>query len=331
MGVYGGGGGGGSAPKPDPNIGKAALLSAETGQQALEWMASQAEITNEWAATDRERQQSVFVPLQDDYIADAKAGPDYTGVQADVNRATADVRSQMDLARQQERRQLTAMGVNPKSGRSMEASRRTGLTGAMASASAANTTRLASRNAAEAEADMKLTNAINMGSGLGVNPATSMSLSNSAGSSGFGAAMSGYGQQGSLLNTQYQGQLQSWNANKQAAATEQAGLWGGLGSMAGLGASALMMSSSKDYKENKAKPKQSLLDAVNEMPVEEWSYKKGIADGGAHVGPYAEDFQKATGKGDGKSIPVVDAIGTLMGAVQELDAKVSGMSKEKRA
>lgn len=69
------------------------------------------------------------------------------------------------------------------------------------------------------------------------------------------------------------------------------------------------------------------------MPVEEWRYKPDapMGDGGAakHVGPMAQDFQKATGKGDGTTINVVDAIGTTLGAVQELDAKVDKLARGK--
>ena len=37
--------------------------------------------------------------------------------------------------------------------------------------------------------------------------------------------------------------------------------------------------------------------------------------GGEHIGTYAQDFQNATGLGDGKSINVIDALGVTMGAV----------------
>lgn len=65
------------------------------------------------------------------------------------------------------------------------------------------------------------------------------------------------------------------------------------------------------------------------MPVEQWKYKDGMGDGGEHIGPYAEDFQAATGKGDGATIPVVDAIGVTMKAVQELNQKVDKIAGKK--
>ena len=96
----------------------------------------------------------------------------------------------------------------------------------------------------------------------------------------------------------------------------------GIGTMAG----AMMMSSRK-LKEDKKPIPDGALDAMNSMPVQSWKYKDGVADGGYHIGPYAEDFQKATGKGDGTSIPIVDAIGVTMKAVQELDQKVEKLGR----
>lgn len=318
MGMYGGG----SAPAPDPNVGIAALKSAEIGEDYLAFMRSQADISNAWAEDDRARYKTVFEPLQDEYIAEAQAGPDYDGVSAAVDRAGADARRQFSLAQGQEERRLAASGVNPASGRSTEATRRSELTEALGVAGARNTTRLTERQRAEAEADAMQTNAINMGSGLAVNPATSLGMSNSANSSGFQGAMQGYGQQGQLLNQDYRNRLSAWQADQASSNS----MWGGIGSIAGLGMSLAM--SSKDYKEDK-RPARGVLDAVKEMPVEQWKYKDGIADGGHHVGPYAEDFHAATGKGDGKTIPLQDAIGVTMGAVQELADKVDKLEGKK--
>ena len=311
---------GGNAPSPDPNIGIAALRSAELGEEYLGFMREQAAVTNEWADQDRTRERSIFQPLQDQYIKEASTGPDYGKVESDVYRATSETTQRFDAAQGQQDRRLASMGVDPRSGRFDAASRGSELAEAAATAGAANSTRLASRTQAEAKNDAEKANAINMGSGLAVNPATSMGLSNGAISSGFSGAMQGQNQKGSLLNTQYQQQLQAYQADQQASAS----LWGGLGSLAGL---ALV--SSKDAKENKKPVERSLLEAVEKMPVEEWDYKQGKGDGGSHVGPYAEDFQKETGKGDGKTINVVDAIGVTMGAIKELSAKVDKIAGPK--
>lgn len=166
-------------------------------------------------------------------------------------------------------------------------------------------------------------NAINLGSGLGVNPATSMGLSNGALQAGGQGAMAGYGQQGQLLNTQYQQQLQGWEAGQKGLSS----VMGGIGTMAGL----VFGSSKKIKKDMEELPKGSALGALREMPVEAWTYNEGEGDGGRHIGPYAEDFAAATGRGDGKSIDVISAIGVTMGAIKDLDAKVSSLAGKKEA
>ena len=98
--------------------------------------------------------------------------------------------------------------------------------------------------------------AVNMGSGLAVNPATSLGLSSQTGSAamgttsannaqsaglgsimgqGYQGAMSGYGNQASILNQQYGNQLNAWQAQQQASAQASSGLWSGIGSAAGMG------------------------------------------------------------------------------------------------
>lgn len=310
MGLYGG-----DAPSPDPRIGEAAVMSAQIGQDYLTFMRSQADITNQWAAEDRTRSLSTFRPLEDAYIAEAQAYDSPERKAAAASEAVADVRQQSAMAADQNQRRLSAMGVRPDSGRSTETARKTATATGLAAAGASNM----ARRRVEGQAEAMRANSINMGKGLAVNPATSMGLSNNANASGFQGAMNGQQQMGSLLNTQYQQQMQQWQANQSASAS----LFGGLGNIAGL-----MIASSKDVKTDKRKTR-GVLDAVNKMPVEEWTYKDGVADGGRHVGPYAEDFKAATGKGDGKSIPVVDAIGVTMGAVQELSQKVDKLEGKK--
>ncbi|PWB90923.1 hypothetical protein C5688_08655 [Methylocystis sp. MitZ-2018] len=55
----------------------------------------------------------------------------------------------------------------------------------------------------------------------------------------------------------------------------------------------------------------------------------GVEDEGAHIGTYAQDFQRETGLGDGKSINVIDAIGVAMGAIKELSAKVDKLDRNR--
>ncbi|WP_313348169.1 tail fiber domain-containing protein [Paracoccus sp. (in: a-proteobacteria)] len=313
-------GGSSSAPKADPNIGIAALKSAETGEQMLSWMQDQAKVTNQWAADDRERWETVFRPLQDQYIAEAETWDSASRKNARATGAVADVRQQLKVADGTRVRQAMAMGINPNSGRFASAGAKAALDGGLAAAGAGNI----ARRQVEQEAEGKRANAINMGSGLSVNPGTSMGLSNGALQAGGAGAMQGYGQQGQLLNTQYNQQMQSWQADQQS----KSGLFGALGTVAGMMPWGAMLSSKKAKTDKKPMPDGEALGAIRKMPVERWRYKDGMGDGQEHIGPYAEDFAKATGKGDGKSIDIISALGVTMGAIRDLDRKVDRSMKK---
>jgi hypothetical protein len=302
------------APSADPRIGDAAMKSAELGEQYLKFMREQADKANNWADEDRARYKSVYQPVEDKYIADAAnyASPERKAAMA--AEAVADVRQNSALARGQGERRLAAVGVNPASGRAVETVRRDDASEALAAAGAENL----ARRQVEATADGMTANVINMGKGMAVNPATSLGLANQAAASGTSGAMGGYGQQGDLLNAQWKQRMTGWEA-KQGVMGE---IGGALGNIAGLFMSA------KDSKENK-RPVFGILDAVKAMPVEKWSYKKGMGDGGEHIGPYAEDFKAKTGLGNGREISVIDALGVSMGAIKELAARVDEIGKIK--
>ena len=68
---------------------------------------------------------------------------------------------------------------------------------------------------------------------------------------------------------------------------------------------------------------EKALDGVVNTPVSKWSYK---GESTRHIGPMAEDFQKAFGVGDGKTISIIDAIGVLFAAIQGLDQKIGEMN-----
>lgn len=300
---------GGSAPKQDPNMGKAALKSAETGQLMLDWMKDQATITNNWAGEDRARYTDDFVPLQDKFIQKATTYDSPERRAAAADQAAADVSQSAAQALGTRERQAMAMGVNPASGRFQMGTAKASTDTALATAGARNM----ARRQVEATGDQMLGNAINMGQGLAVNPGTSMGISNGAAQSGFSGAMSGYGQQASILNQDYQNRYAAWQANQAAIG----GLGGALGTVVGL-------ISSKKVKTNR-KPVDA-LGAVEKMPVEAWDYKPGVADEGRHIGPYAEDFAKATGIGDGKTIDPISLMGVTMGAVRQLSEKVDKLA-----
>ena len=107
------------------------------------------------------------------------------------------------------------------------------------------------------------------------------------------------------------------------------GIWNAIGTGVG------WLLSDENVKEDKQEiPDGEALKMLNEMRVEEWKYKDGVADESRHIGTYAQDFNSATGSGSDEGIPVQDAIGVTMKAVQDLnqkvDALVTGTSREGR-
>ena len=265
------------APSPDPNIGKAAMRNIELGEEFLEFSREQFKVTTDrqeeqdkiakqvtdqqlaaskqsqqWATEDRNRYEETFKPLQDQFIEDAKNW-DSEGRQTErAAEAKADVMNNAALARQASERNMASMGVDPTSGRYAGVARSGEMATGLAAAGAQNT----SRNAVRKEGVAMRGEAINLGSGLGVNPATSLGLSASTGSAAYGttagnnaqaagnAAIMGQGYQGAMsgnssgagiLNQQYGNQLQAWQAENAANAQSSSSIWGGLGSMAGMG------------------------------------------------------------------------------------------------
>lgn len=364
-----GGGGGGSAPAPDPNIGIAALKNAQLGEKWLATANEQFGIANQrqavldaltsevtrdqlgasrtaqqWAREDRDRDMSVFRPMQDEFIDTAKNW-DSPERQAQVAaEARADVAEAAAIQQQQRAREMAAMGVDPTSGRYAGIERAADLATGLQMAGAQNTARNTVRNQALGlKAD-----AINMGKGLGINPGASLGLGVSAGGqalagqaaanqaansnvgilqNGYGQAMQGYTNQANILQNQYNSQLGAWTAQQQAASQESAGLFGGLGSMVGMMGASMFMSD-EDAKEDK-KPSSGNLAKVRGLRIDDWNYKAGSGEDPAprHTGTYAQDFQRETGRGNGKTIPVVDAIGVTMGAIQELADDVDGLKR----
>jgi hypothetical protein len=295
-------------------MGQAAMMQAQTGQDYLAYMQQQAGITNQWAADDRARYESVTVPMQDQYIKDAANYDSADNLALKANQASAQAQTSIDAQTGAMNRQMQGMGVNPNSGKAMAADKSASIMGGLQVAGAAN----ASRAQTHATADAMQANAINMVSGLPMQATSDIQTSNQAASSGYSGAQAGYTGQANSLNQQYSQQMQGYQAKADASSA----LYSGVGSIVGLA-----FGSDKNTKKDIKKPGRSLLDAVDSMPVKDWTYKDGAGDGGRHVGTMAQDFKAQTGFGDGRTINVIDAIGTVMGAVQELSKEVDGLKR----
>ncbi|WP_313824101.1 hypothetical protein [Leclercia sp.] len=266
-----------SAPSPDPAIGQAALKEAALGEEWLNFSREQFGIANErqtaqdkianevtqqqldasrqaqkWATDDRDRYTNTFQPLEDQFIDKAQNWDSAERQGQVAAEAKADVLNNAAQQRQSTERNMASMGVDPTSGRYAGVDRSGENSTALAAAGAENTARNTARNQAlSLQAD-----AVNMGKGLAVNPATSLGLGVSAGSTavgttsannsqaagnaqimgqGFQGAMSGYGNQANILNQQYGNQLNAWQAQQQASSSSTGALAGGIGSMVGMG------------------------------------------------------------------------------------------------
>jgi hypothetical protein len=303
------------SPQPSPLIAQAAVQTTDNGAAYLDFMKQQAAITNQWAAEDRAQYQKI-APVRDRLIQDAQEwdSPERIAARADENRGA--VSANIAMGQQMQQRQMAAMGVSPNSGRSAAIADASGIQNGLALAGASN---LAGREV-RAEGDAKRANVMNIANGLAANAGTNIGLSNGAISNGYSGMGNALNQSANLYQTDYSnraGQVQMQNQ-------QNADLWGGVGSLVGLA-----FGSDEATKTKIKKASRSLLDAVDNMPVKDWTYKTGEGDGGRHIGPMAQDFKKATGMGDGKTINVIDALGTLTGAVQELNAKVKAMSGSK--
>lgn len=315
-------------------------LDSQVEQQQLGASTEQ----QQWAEQAHNQYETETAPLIGQYTQQAENYDTPAKEQEAAATAKADVAENASQTQAANQRQEAAMGVNPASGRWAGIDRATALGTAVSEAGAEN----------QARQQVKTTglgleaNAINAGSGLptqaegeaslGLNAGTSATGIANAGNSqflagtgimntGFQGGMQGYANEGNLLQNEYNSELQGAEFQDQLGAEENQGIMSTIGSIAGLGVAGYMMSSKK-VKNNKRASKGN-LDAVRKMPVGRWNYKPGVADGGAaeHVGPYAEDFRKATGLGDGKTIPMQDAIGVSMGAINELADKLDQVHK----
>lgn len=349
-----------SAPAPDPKIGEAALKQAQTGEDWLSFARDAFavsevrqkeldDLTNrvteqqlglatdqaKWSREDRERYNSVYKPLEDDFIKEATNYATEDRQSEAAAEARADVQTAAANNRAATERANASMGVAPGSGRFAGVQAASDLGVSLAEAGAANTSRQAVRDKGLAlKADV-----VNLGKGLpaqaaagagGSVAASGAALGGAQGTNsqalaastimnaGYGGAMQGYAGQASTLNQSYGLQLDAWKTQQQMKAQSAGGIGSFLGGVAGL-----IYKSDENAKENKAPIDDgAALEAVRDMPVEAWDYKEGVADEGRHVGTYAQDFAKQTGLGDGKNIAAQDAIGITMKAVQDLDKKL---------
>ena len=300
--------------------------------------------TEQW-----DRFVSVFQPVEDQTVADA-TNIDSAGELARASgEAAAGVQTQFDNAAGQRARSQAAMGINPNSGRAMAMDSEAQLGLAASNAGASNNARLVARDrgialrAGVANFGRNMPNTAANAYGLAMNAnqgATGANAGANAGAlnnanfagQGFNTAIQGNNSAGNIMANQYGQQVSAYNAQQAADGASSAGIGNMIGTVGAAAMPYLMAMSSKKIKENK-KPVDDgeTLDKVKDLPVDAWKYKDGVADGGEHIGAYAEDVNKKFGDKaapGGKAIDMISMHGITLSAVKGLAKQVGKLENK---
>ena len=95
-------------------------------------------------------------------------------------------------------------------------------------------------------------------------------------------------------------------------------------------ASEVPVTSSRQFKAAEAPLcGDAVLDGVAALPVERWRYRAETGlEQELHIGPYADDFRRIFGVGDGVTINTTDALGVCLAAIKALSARVETLERE---
>lgn len=356
---------GSDVPDPDPNIGVAALRTAELGQEAWDWyknyfsstlaplQAEQAQINRQAAgqalriAADQESraadsyayQQGTFRPVEQAIASEAlNFNRDaYRDQRAAL--AGAEVQSAFDASERQMNRDFARMGIAPTSGQAIAMKQGSALARAANVASASN----AAREAADAVGFARLQTAAGLGRNISTDAATNAQIALSGGNTG--SAIAGRSSEsaradaatvGQGVNTAISGNAAAGNLWAESSRQAQQGAISNnnmvgdvLGSVAGAGAYKLMgLSDPKAKKDIKRVDDEAALEVVRGEPVSGYTYKKGKGDGKRHVGPMADDVAEMIG-GDPRYVDLGDQLGVQLAAIRALDRTVQRLVKQK--
>jgi hypothetical protein len=343
---------------PDTSgVNKAAKQSAATAQEALAWAkqvyadgageraaasALDAKVANaqlegmdfatQKARADDQRYRTMFQPLEDQLVADAR-GFDTPERRAEAAaRAGADVESMAGMAVQDMNRDLLRRGGSIDDGGARGGALDLALGKARARASASDS---AVRNV-EAQGHARMMDAAGLGRGVVGSQATQQQIAAQTGNAAVGAAGAG------LAASNSGNQVMQTGFNQALAGTGQSGsLYGQatglqnqargqdlafLGSVFG----SVMSDKNKKKKTGKKANPDAALAEINQLPVEQdWEYdpaKGGPDDGGIpHTGPMAQSVRATMGEQvapGGTQIDMVSMGGKLIAGMQALTRRI---------
>lgn len=287
--------------------------------------------------------KTTFRPLEQKIVADSQAFDTPQRRMQAVAEAAADVDASVASARQANDMALARSGIAPGSARALMVQEDMAGSAVKARAGAMTT---AVRNV-EQQGYARQMDAAGLGRGIASNQATQQQIATNAGTAGVNAGGAALGAAQSGNATMQQGFATNLNANTaagnlygQAAQIEQSGnnaMMGLLGSAAGGVGFALGKSDVAIKKKTgrMADTAQALAE-VEGTPVQEgWEYdpaKGGPDDGGQpHIGPMAQDVRNVSGEKaapGGKVINLMDRMGRMEAAIQELAKRVPKSQKE---
>lgn len=346
---------------PDPNIGLAALRTADLGDKAFEWAKDY--YTNELAPLQRQttelnnqltRQTMATSAAQEQRAAEqyqlskenfqpvdqalAKSAMDFNAADFGERKATQ-AAANVELAFQQSESQLRAdlarRGVTMNSGQAVALQRGSALARAAQVASATQQ----ARDQADALGFARLKDASSVGRGLASDASSSVanSLNAATTASNINAATSNsarananvvsQGAQTGIQGNTAAGNLWVQKSGQQAAADQNSSQEAGaaLGAIAAL--APLAMASDRSKKRNVERVDDAKArKAIDNEPVYGYDYKEGVGDTLHHVGPMAQDVARMTG-GKQTQIDVGDQLGVQQGALRAVSKEVASFGK----
>lgn len=272
-------------------------------------------------------------PVEDALNADAMSAGTEAKQQEKVDRAVADSQGGYTRALNQSFRQARRYGMSPVAA-----------SGAMTVQQAANTagSATAARDKEIALGTAKKLDVAGLYRGMPGASQGAYTVANQSGNSAVNnsttvgngmttgtATAAGLTMQGQGMRLQGLGNILSNQTAQYNAGQNSSSPLGGIGSMLGGAASLYTAISSKKLKTNKKPVDAELITkGLQRIPVEAWSYKDGEADGGDHIGPYAEDVNREFGDAaapDGERIDLVSMNGLALAGIKSLADRMDKM------
>lgn len=321
-----------------PDRAKAAATNEKVSNAQLAALESNTALSNDYANYAK----TTFRPMEQAIVADAQNYDSVGKTNEAVGKAQADVNAGFSNAQGQQQRNMSRMGINPSSGRSMAMQNQNGIAQASALAGASSQ----ARDKIEVQGYARKMDAANLGRNLASNQATSAGVALNAGNSAVNNAGNTLTQANQAAAQMAGGFTTAGNLNSSAGnlyaksaelSSQDSGIMGALGGVAGqfagsaAGSSRLAGLSDKTKKKNiKPISDEQALKAIEKTPVSNWDYKPGEGDSGNHTGPMAQHVQKTMGDKaapGGKVIDLMTLNGNNMAAIAALSRKVDKLAK----